>query len=91
MSGIVRTVGLIKRYPGTVAVAGLDLDVAEGEIFGFVGPNGAGKTTTLRILATLLKPTAGLPRWPGSTSAATPTRCVGSSVSCPTSSASTTT
>jgi ABC-2 type transport system ATP-binding protein len=60
MSGIVRTVGLIKRYPGTVAVAGLDLDVAEGEIFGFVGPNGAGKTTTLRILATLLKPTAGL-------------------------------
>jgi len=60
MSGIVRTSGLIKRYPGTVAVAGLDLDVAEGEIFGFVGPNGAGKTTTLRILATLLKPTAGL-------------------------------
>jgi len=60
MSGIVRTKGLIKRYPGTVAVAGLDLDVAEGEIFGFVGPNGAGKTTTLRILATLLKPTAGL-------------------------------
>ena len=60
MSGIVRTSGLIKRYPGTVAVAGLDLDVAEGEIFGFLGPNGAGKTTTLRILATLLKPTAGL-------------------------------
>jgi ABC-2 type transport system ATP-binding protein len=59
VSGIVRTSGLIKRYPGTVAVAGLDLDVAEGEIFGFVGPNGAGKTTTLRILATLLKPTAG--------------------------------
>ena len=59
MSGIVRTAGLIKRYPGTVAVAGLDLDVAEGEIFGLVGPNGAGKTTTLRILATLLKPTAG--------------------------------
>jgi ABC-2 type transport system ATP-binding protein len=59
MSGIVRTSGLIKRYPGTVAVAGLDLDVAKGEIFGLVGPNGAGKTTTLRILATLLKPTAG--------------------------------
>jgi ABC-2 type transport system ATP-binding protein len=59
VSGIVRTSGLIKRYPGTIAVAGLDLDVAEGEIFGFVGPNGAGKTTTLRILATLLKPTAG--------------------------------
>jgi ABC-2 type transport system ATP-binding protein len=59
VSGIVRTSGLIKRYPGTIAVAGLDLDVAEGEIFGLVGPNGAGKTTTLRILATLLKPTAG--------------------------------
>jgi ABC-2 type transport system ATP-binding protein len=59
MSSIVRTSGLIKRYPGTVAVAGLDLDIAEGEIFGLVGPNGAGKTTTLRILATLLRPTAG--------------------------------
>jgi ABC-2 type transport system ATP-binding protein len=59
MTGIVRTSGLIKRYPGTLAVAGLDLDVAQGEIFGLVGPNGAGKTTTLRILATLLKPTAG--------------------------------
>jgi ABC-2 type transport system ATP-binding protein len=59
MSGIVRTSGLVKRYPGTIAVAGLDLDVAQGEIFGLVGPNGAGKTTTLRILATLLKPTSG--------------------------------
>jgi ABC-2 type transport system ATP-binding protein len=56
---IVRTSGLIKRYPGTLAVAGLDLDVGEGEIFGLVGPNGAGKTTTLRILATLLTATAG--------------------------------
>ena len=59
MTSIVRTSGLIKRYPGTVAVAGLDLEIAEGEIFGLVGPNGAGKTTTLRILATLLQPTAG--------------------------------
>ncbi len=42
-----------------VAVAGVDLDVAEGEIVGFLGPNGAGKTTTLRMLTTLLKPTAG--------------------------------
>ncbi|WP_148572424.1 ATP-binding cassette domain-containing protein [Nocardioides caldifontis] len=41
------------------AVDGVDLDVAEGEIVGFLGPNGAGKTTTLRILTTLLKPTAG--------------------------------
>lgn len=41
------------------AVTGVDLDVAEGEIVGFLGPNGAGKTTTLRMLTTLLKPTAG--------------------------------
>jgi ABC-2 type transport system ATP-binding protein len=41
------------------AVAGVDLDVEEGEIVGFLGPNGAGKTTTLRMLTTLLTPTAG--------------------------------
>ena len=59
MTGIVHAGGLVKRYDRTLAVAGLDLDVAEGEIFGLVGPNGAGKTTTLRILATLLVPDAG--------------------------------
>jgi ABC-2 type transport system ATP-binding protein len=41
------------------AVDGVDLDVAEGEVIGFLGPNGAGKTTTLRMLTTLLRPTAG--------------------------------
>jgi ABC-2 type transport system ATP-binding protein len=41
------------------AVRGVDLQVAEGEIFGFLGPNGAGKTTTLRMLATLLEPDSG--------------------------------
>jgi ABC-2 type transport system ATP-binding protein len=56
---IVRTDGLVKRYDGTLAVAGVDLVVQQGEIFGLVGPNGAGKTTTLRILATLLAPSAG--------------------------------
>jgi ABC-2 type transport system ATP-binding protein len=59
VSAVVVTRGLVKRYPGTLAVAGLDLDVGQGEIFGLVGPNGAGKTTTLRILATLLAPTSG--------------------------------
>ena len=42
------------------AVRGVDLDVAEGEIFGFLGPNGAGKTTTLRMLATLIVPDGGV-------------------------------
>jgi ABC-2 type transport system ATP-binding protein len=59
MTAIIRSEGLVKRYDRTLAVAGVDLDIAEGEIFGLVGPNGAGKTTTLRILATLLEPTAG--------------------------------
>ena len=59
MTSIVKATGLVKRYDKTVAVAGLDLDVQEGEIFGLVGPNGAGKTTTLRILATLLVPDRG--------------------------------
>ena len=59
MTAIVRATGLVKRFDATVAVAGLDLEVEEGEIFGLVGPNGAGKTTTLRILATLLAPTSG--------------------------------
>ena len=59
MSPIVETHGLVKRYDRTLAVAGLDLAVEPGEIFGLVGPNGAGKTTTLRMLATLLQPSAG--------------------------------
>jgi ABC-2 type transport system ATP-binding protein len=44
---------------GVTAVAGVDLEVAEGEIFSFLGPNGAGKTTTVRMLTTLLRPTGG--------------------------------
>src|SRR5699024_1618260 len=48
------------RAKGQVrAVDGVDLDIAEGEVVGFLGPNGAGKTTTLRMLTTLLRPTAG--------------------------------
>src|SRR5258707_12712348 len=47
------------------AVAGPDLCIAPGEIFGFLGPNGAGKTTTLRMLSTLLPPTSGRARVAG--------------------------
>ncbi|MGH7611478.1 MAG: ATP-binding cassette domain-containing protein [Candidatus Dormibacteria bacterium] len=47
------------------AVAGVDLEVRKGEIFGFLGPNGAGKTTTLRMLSTLLPPTSGRARVAG--------------------------
>jgi ABC-2 type transport system ATP-binding protein len=51
--------GLVKRYDKVTAVAGIDLEVARGEIFGFLGPNGAGKSTTIAILCTLVKATEG--------------------------------
>ncbi|GAA2365591.1 ATP-binding cassette domain-containing protein [Dactylosporangium salmoneum] len=64
---MIKTKGLKKSYKTRAkrqttsvdAVKGIDLDVAEGEIFGFLGPNGAGKTTTLRMLATLIPPDDG--------------------------------
>jgi ABC-2 type transport system ATP-binding protein len=57
--------GLVRRFASTVAVDGLDLCVRRGEIYGFLGPNGAGKSTVVRILCTLLKPTAGTARVAG--------------------------
>jgi ABC-2 type transport system ATP-binding protein len=51
--------GLVRRFGDLVAVDGIDLEVAEGEVFGFLGPNGAGKSTTVRMLVTLLSPSAG--------------------------------
>jgi ABC-2 type transport system ATP-binding protein len=51
--------GLVKRYGEIEAVRGIDLDIAPGELFGFLGPNGAGKSTTIKILCTLVTPTAG--------------------------------
>jgi ABC transporter DrrB family efflux protein len=51
--------GVIKRFKTTTALAGVDLDVEEGTVFGLLGPNGAGKTTLVRVLATLLTPDAG--------------------------------
>ena len=56
---IVRTRGLTKAYDGKLALDNLDLEIREGEIFGYIGPNGAGKTTTIRILCGLLKQTSG--------------------------------
>jgi ABC-2 type transport system ATP-binding protein len=50
---------LVKRYGRFLAVDGVSLDVADGEIHGFLGPNGAGKTTSIRMIAGLLKPTSG--------------------------------
>src|SRR6186997_464473 len=50
---------LVKTYGAFKAVDGVSLNVEPGEIHGFLGPNGAGKTTTLRMIAGLLKPTAG--------------------------------
>ena len=57
--------GLIRRFGDTQAVRGVDLAVRRGEIYGFLGPNGAGKTTVVRILCTLLRPTAGSARVAG--------------------------
>ncbi len=54
--------GLVKRFGSTTAVAGVDLTVARGTVYGLLGPNGAGKTTTVRILATLLAPDGGTAR-----------------------------
>jgi|SRR5579863_1960048 len=51
--------GLVKRFGKTLALDGLDLEVAAGTVFGLLGPNGAGKTTAVRIFATLLEPDAG--------------------------------
>src|SRR4029453_13036760 len=57
---------LQRRFSDEVlAVAGIDLEVAEREIYAFLGPNGAGKTTTVRMLTTLLKPTGGSARVAG--------------------------
>ncbi len=56
---ILKVQNLTKRYGDFHAVRGLSFEVPRGDIFGFIGPNGAGKTTTIRILSTLLEPTAG--------------------------------
>jgi ABC-2 type transport system ATP-binding protein len=57
--------GLVRRFGDLTAVAGVDLEVHEGEVFAFLGPNGAGKSTVVRMLTTLLRPTAGTARVAG--------------------------
>jgi ABC-2 type transport system ATP-binding protein len=59
MGVVLRTERLVKRFERLTAVEDLDLEVREGEVFGFLGPNGAGKTTTLRLLCALIAPTSG--------------------------------
>ncbi len=56
---IIQTINLTKRYGQLLALSNLNLEIEEGDCFGFIGPNGAGKTTTIRILSTLLQPTWG--------------------------------
>jgi len=56
---MIRTENLTKVYNGKPAVDGLNLEVGEGEIFGFLGPNGAGKSTTILMLTGMIEPTAG--------------------------------
>ena len=54
--------GLVKRYGELTAVAGVDLTVHAGDVYGYLGPNGAGKTTSLRMMLGLIRPTEGTVR-----------------------------
>jgi ABC-2 type transport system ATP-binding protein len=58
-SGAIRARKLVRDFNGVTAVDGVDLDIDDGEIYGFLGPNGAGKSTTVRMLCTLLAPSDG--------------------------------
>ena len=61
----IEAIGLTRAFGDNLAVKGIDLAVGRSEIYGFLGPNGAGKTTTVRMLATLMRPTAGTARVAG--------------------------
>jgi ABC-2 type transport system ATP-binding protein len=56
---VIKTVDLTMKYGEMYAIQQINIDLEEGDLFGFIGPNGAGKTTTMRIIATLLNPTSG--------------------------------
>ena len=72
MAPIIHTESLTKSYGIHRGIVDVDLEVHEGEIFGFLGPNGAGKTTTIRVLLDLIRPTAGSARMFGIESTADP-------------------
>ena len=92
VTDIVVTRGLVKRYPGTLAVAGMDLNVGEGEIFGLVGPERRGQDDDPPDPGDPARPRRpATPRSPASTSGGTPTPPAASSASCRTCSGSTTT
>jgi ABC-2 type transport system ATP-binding protein len=59
---VIETSGLSKDYGSGRGLFGLELEVRQGEVFGFLGPNGSGKSTTLRLLLDLIKPAAGSAR-----------------------------
>ncbi|HEV3231166.1 MAG TPA: ABC transporter ATP-binding protein [Candidatus Dormibacteraeota bacterium] len=65
MTAIIEIEGLTKSYGSARGIAGVSLEVEEGEVFGFLGPNGAGKTTTIRVLMALLRADAGVARIAG--------------------------
>jgi ABC-2 type transport system ATP-binding protein len=56
---VIHAAGLVKSFGRTRALDGVDLDVREGEVYGFIGPNGAGKSTTIRVLLGVLRPDSG--------------------------------
>ena len=62
MAAVILTEQLTKRYGHTTALDGLDLEVGQGEVFGYLGPNGAGKSTTIALLLALIRPTSGSAR-----------------------------
>ncbi len=62
MTHVIVAERLGKRYGSRIGLAGVDLAIGAGEIFGFLGPNGAGKTTTIRLLLGLVRPTSGTAR-----------------------------
>ena len=65
MTALIETVGVSKAYGSFVALDGVSLAVARGELLSIVGPNGAGKTTLVNVLTGLLKPTSGTVRFKG--------------------------